>query len=589
VTAIDIRSEGTTHPGSLREENEDTFAIDPKLGLYAVFDGMGGHNAGDVAAQTARDLIVSEIASAAGTAGDTAGLLRRTLSAASATIFQQAQGRRDRHGMGTTAVVARVEGNKVTIAHVGDSRAYLLRGARLEQLTADHTVVAAMLAAGAITPEEAVHHPYKNVLSRSLGSRAEVDVDVQEVALLPGDRLLLCSDGLCGYASHEGIEQVLRAAESPVAATTDLIELALRGGGGDNVTAVVVFSGAAALPQATLILRESGAHEWWRRRELFLSEARNLGVTESPICANLDPAEALELVAGSLCEAVFHDLEQTSGIHSWTYAESLASGWLDRGGDYETLRALLDVLRDAAKAVVADIAAANASFAAVLEVEVMRSLIVIEKAVAGAIAERLRRLERELMVTQEESLRPRINTEQPTIPFLGGPRTDAADPEVQACLEQVLARALAATQSDSMITRLCLQQAHELAMQSSGGVELMLAARELHGEHDQGTMPLFEALEHARAAHLRDVKLSAVDVRLKASVMRRLAHAYQGMAHGVAVLIVDAGRPITDQLREMTEHTSRMRERVRRGELRITELEAQLAELAGPTILDEES
>jgi len=587
VTGLDVRSEGASHAGHLREENEDTFAIDPRLGLYAVFDGMGGHMAGDVAAQTARDLVVGEVAAAGAMA--TADLLRRALSSASGTIFEQAQGRRDRHGMGTTAVVARVEGDKVTIAHVGDSRAYLLRGSRLEQLTADHTVVAAMLAAGAITPEEAVHHPYKNVLSRSLGSRSEVEVEVQEVTLQPGDRLLLCSDGLSGYASQEAIEQVLRAAETPHAATSDLVELALRGGGGDNITAVVVFAGAAAVPQATLILRESGAHEWWRRRELFMSEARALGVAESPICVNLEPEEALDLVAGSLCEAIFHDLEQTSGIHAWTYAESLASGWLDRGGEYEALRALLDALRDAAKAVVADIAAANASFAAVLEVEVMRSLIVIEKAVAGALSERLRRLESELMVTQEESLRPRINTEQPTIPFLGGPRTEAAEPEVRACLEQALARVSAspALQAAAMITRLCLQQAHELAMQTSGGVELMQAARELQGELEQGLMPLFEGLEQARSGHFREVKLGAVDVDTKARALRRLAHAYQGLAHAVAISLVDAGRPITDQLREMTEATGRMRERVRRGEVRIAELEAQLAQLAAATLLEE--
>lgn len=580
---LQLQAEASTHAGHRRKDNEDALVCEPSLGLYGVFDGMGGHMAGDVASQTARDLVVETVRGRA--SEEPAAVLKEALTTASRQIFEQAQGRRDRHGMGTTAVVAIVRGTVATIAHVGDSRAYLLRGSRLQQMTADHTVVAAMLAAGAITPEESVHHPYKNVLSRCLGNQPEVLVEVQELPLLPGDRLLLCSDGLNGFAAEEAIEQILRGAEDPASAVADLIEAALRGGGGDNVTAVVLASGGMELPQATVILRESGAHEWWRRRELFLAEARTLGAARSPICANLPPEEALEVVAGSLCEAVFFDLQQTSGINAWTYGENLARGWLERGGEYEALRELLDLLREAAKGVLADIAAANASFAAVLEVEVTRSLIVVEKAVAGVIAEFLRQLESQLMLTHEESFRPRASTEQPTVPYLGGPRTDVPSPHVQACLHQVFAKVETMVAGSSMIGHSCLRQAHELAYQSSGGTEVLQAAQELCGEFEQGTMPVFEALEQTRELHLRELKVAAIDVDTKAEAMRRLALAYQSLAHGIGILVVDSGRPITDDLREMAEHTARMREQVRRKELRVAELEARLS---GATVVEGE-
>ncbi len=584
MKGLELSCEGVTHTGLLRKENEDTFATIPELGLFAVFDGMGGHSAGDVASASARDLIVGvcrERSSEPATE-----VLDAALTSASLAIYEQAKKRRDRHGMGTTAIVARVEGKKATLAHVGDSRAYLLRSTRLQQLTADHTVVAAMLNAGAITPEEALHHPYKNVLSRCLGNQREVQVDVDEVELEQGDRLLLCSDGLSSFASHEAIEQVLRGAEDASAAAADLIELALKGGGGDNVTVVVIFAGAEEIPNATVVLRESGAHEWWRRREQFKKEARHLGLASSPICSKLAPNEAVELIAGSLAEAIFHDLEQSTGIHSWTFAENLAAGWLQRGGDYTVLRDLLDLLRDATRAVVADVASSNSSFANLLEIEVVRALIVVESAVAGVIAGRLRDLERELMFTHEEQFKPRVSTEQPTVPFLGGPRTNPPSSEVVALMDVVLSDVLAqlGAEEASLVARSWAREAHQLARQSSGGVEVLQSARELYGEHDEGTMSLFEALSTARAVHLRCTRHADIDVELKASGVRRIAAGYQSLAHAIGILVVDAGRPITDQLKEMAEHTARLREQVRRGEGRLAVLEA---EFGGTTIVEE--
>ena len=143
--------------------------------------------------------------------------------------------------MGTTVVaLVMPRPNQALIAHVGDSRAYLLRKRRLRRLTADHTVVAELVTAGKLTPEQAIDHPHASVLSRNLGGLPTTDVDLLEVELLVGDRLLLCSDGLNGYATRSAIEQVLSGASTPDEATADLIDLAKRGGGGDNISAIVV-------------------------------------------------------------------------------------------------------------------------------------------------------------------------------------------------------------------------------------------------------------------------------------------------------------------------------------------------------------
>ena len=141
--------------------------------------------------------------------------------------------------MGTTVVACLIDGRRATVAHVGDSRAYLLRDRHLHRLTADHTIVAELVARGAIAPEEADRHAYKNVLSRNLGAKPVAAVDVSEVELQPGDRLMLCSDGLYGYAPAEAVHHLVASTDPPGEIVRDLIEAALRGGGGDNVTAIV--------------------------------------------------------------------------------------------------------------------------------------------------------------------------------------------------------------------------------------------------------------------------------------------------------------------------------------------------------------
>jgi hypothetical protein len=312
-----------------------------------------------------------------------------------------------------------------------------------------------------------------------------------------------------------------------------------------------------------------------------MAEAGNRRISESPLCAHLDAGEAVTMLAGNFFEAVFHDLEQTSGLNVWTYAENLASGWMDQGGHFDAFFDVLDELRGCVQMVLDDIARGSEAYAVSVEVAIYRALVVAEMAAAGVIAERLRSLESQLQTTHEETFRPRDNTEQPTIPFLGGPRLDAASEEVGACLRASFDKA-AYVLPESDLASVCLSRMHGLAVGSFGGSDVLALARELYDE-DNGTMPLFEALEQARHEQIRAMKTLDEQIEVKASATMRLARAYQSVANGVGVLVVDAGRPITDELREMAEHTSMLRKRARRLEEKLADLEAQLG---GATAID---
>src|SRR5262245_2114191 len=167
-----MRIAGDTNVGKVRTTNEDALIVEPRLGLYAVLDGMGGANAGDVAAQLARDTIRDFVLHRRVTLAPLQ-LLEAAILAASTAVHLAAQHQRERHGMGTTVVACLiVDPRNVVIGHVGDSRAYLLRDGRLQSLTRDHTIVEEMVARNLLTAEEAARHPYKNVLSRNLGGRS---------------------------------------------------------------------------------------------------------------------------------------------------------------------------------------------------------------------------------------------------------------------------------------------------------------------------------------------------------------------------------------------------------------------------------
>jgi PPM family protein phosphatase len=584
-----LAAHGVTHPGHVRRKNEDCYLADDELGLYLVLDGMGGHNAGDVASAMARDVIAREVRAHSGRKPPSP-VLEAALRAASAAVFGEARRNRDLTGMGTTAVAVLMAGERrAVIAHVGDSRAYVLRGGRLRLLTRDHTVVAELLARGALSSSEAAVHPYKSVLSRNLGGRSDARVDLTDLELEPGDRVLLCSDGLSGFASQEAMEQVLAGAEDAESAAAELIDLALRGGGGDNVTALVLELDAEAARDSTGDLRRAAAAAWWLRRELFEAEARRRGVHESPICAVLSPDEAIAIVAGNLCEAVHHDLEQAAGLHVWTYAENLSNGWLDQGGVYAALRDLLDRLREAALAVVADVAGSDERLAVALETGLLRALIVAEMAVAGAIGERMRRLE-QVMITADtrQTTAPPFSDEK-TVELTGVHKVEPPSPMVVACLERAWEECRAAGLDDAAAPQLAqvLEAAHRAALDTSPEADLAPAMRDLFGTRVMGEgalRPLLESLDRGRARHMRAVRGLGEAPSIRVAAMRRLSGVHAGLASALAALVVEAAHEVGERYHRATEATARMRAETARHEARISKLERDLAGATSPDV-----
>lgn len=582
--SLQVSAGGETHPGHVRNKNEDCFLADPELGLYLVLDGMGGHMAGDVASARARDVIRADVKSHLRRKPPPA-LLEDAINAASAAVHTDARRNRDLTGMGTTVVGCLLAERHAVIAHVGDSRAYLLHGGRLRLLTRDHTVVAELVARNALSAAEAQVHPYKSVLSRNLGGRPDAKVDLLELDLEEGDRLLLCSDGLSGFASHEAMEQVLAGAEDADRAAADLIELALRGGGGDNVTALVIDCGPEALAESTQELRQNAASTWWGRRDQFSREARARRVHESPICAVLSPDEAIAIVAGNLCEAIYHDLEQAAGLHVWTFAENLASGWLDQGGDYPALRDLLDRLRESALAVIAEIEAVDARLAVALETSVLRALIVSEMAVAGAIGERMRRVEDQLVTQHTRETTAPTFADEKTIPFTGAHRAEPPSPVVVACLERARAAGLAALPDldSAPQAAACIDAAHRAALHDgAGGEDPISAVRDLFGSRvmsEVALRPLIESLDVARLEHLRAVRDQRDDPAIRAAAVRRLAAVHQAMMGALALVVAESAQAVADQFRIATVRTARLRAEVGRAEARLSRLERELAQI----------
>jgi serine/threonine protein phosphatase PrpC len=230
-----------TDKGRVREGNEDAYLVEPPL--YAVADGMGGHRGGEVASQLALQTLAEAFREGALPLTD-------QVQAANRAVFERSGTDRAVAGMGTTLTAALVQGELAHLIHVGDSRAYLLRAGTLRQLTEDHTLVNRMVKAGEITAEEAEVHPHRNVITRSLGTEADVDIDEQDVGLLEGDRLLLCSDGLTGMITEGQIQAILEANPVTQDAADRLVRAANGAGGVDNIT-VVVLDVAAGEPEGT--------------------------------------------------------------------------------------------------------------------------------------------------------------------------------------------------------------------------------------------------------------------------------------------------------------------------------------------------
>jgi PPM family protein phosphatase len=230
--------------GRVRSENQD-FAIvstdrdDPDSHLLVVADGMGGHRGGATASRLAAATIESEYFRAdLPPEANTGEVLRDALLEANAAIYAQAQASAELRGMGTTCSALAVRGGLAWIAHVGDSRVYMVRRAGISQLTEDHSLVASMVREGLLTTSEAEVHPRRNVLQRSVGVAQDVEIDLLDpIAVEAGDTFILCSDGLHGQASDEELRQA--AAHDPETAVRMLVDLALERGAPDNVTVVV--------------------------------------------------------------------------------------------------------------------------------------------------------------------------------------------------------------------------------------------------------------------------------------------------------------------------------------------------------------
>jgi PPM family protein phosphatase len=224
---------GLSHRGRRRRHNEDAYVVQPPL--FAVADGMGGAKAGEVASALAADAVQES-----GNDGESGeARVAALIEEANRRVFRRASEDREASGMGTTMTVALVEADEVAIGHVGDSRAYLIRDGRLEQLTDDHSLVAELVRSGKLTPEEAETHPQRSVITRALGTEADVDVDTFSVQSAPGDLFLLCSDGLTSMVDDETIlDAVERNRDDLQEAAKALINAANRGGGEDNITVV---------------------------------------------------------------------------------------------------------------------------------------------------------------------------------------------------------------------------------------------------------------------------------------------------------------------------------------------------------------
>jgi serine/threonine protein phosphatase PrpC len=249
---LQISTGGATHVGMVRTNNEDCFRIVPTLHLYVLADGMGGEAHGEVASALAVETVVKHCIE--GVENSETPLLgepqpglnpnsQRLLSAvhlANQKVFQSAEQHPEQEGMGATLTAAWIDGTQLSVSHVGDSRVYLLRTGQLQQLTSDHSLVAEQVRRGILTTTEAEQSNLQSVLLRALGTQPEVEVDIEQVPLFPGDVLLLCSDGLTRMVTEPEIAGTLQAEPDPQRAAEKLVEHANEGGGIDNVSVIVV-------------------------------------------------------------------------------------------------------------------------------------------------------------------------------------------------------------------------------------------------------------------------------------------------------------------------------------------------------------
>jgi len=234
-------------PGCVRPDNQDSYLMALDQALFIVSDGMGGHQAGEVASQAVvkilSDLLQRRLQTLTTSSSRLIELvIREVVLEFNRSMRKESAGRMGLQGMGATLVLVWIRQKQATahLANMGDSRIYLLHKGKLAQLTEDHTITAFLLKHGVITPAQALEHPGQHQLSRYIGMEGEVYPDVQTVQLRPGDRLLLCSDGLTNMVSDEQIQKFLEQFPIPQKACTALIQSAKQAGGTDNITAMVI-------------------------------------------------------------------------------------------------------------------------------------------------------------------------------------------------------------------------------------------------------------------------------------------------------------------------------------------------------------
>ena len=248
--ALQIVSE--TDQGMVRSHNEDSVASDSSRGLVVLADGMGGYNAGEVASGMATTVIVTEMQrvldqqvsfEADPQTGKSVAqkLLRDHITKANTSIYQASQSQPQYSGMGTTLVVALFHDNKMTVAHIGDSRLYRMRGEELKQITKDHSLLQEQIDSGLITPEQAKLSANKNLVTRALGIDPAVEPEIHDYDTIPGDIYLLCSDGLCDMVSDEDIRMALQMLGANLKlCAQQLVQMANDNGGRDNVSGVLI-------------------------------------------------------------------------------------------------------------------------------------------------------------------------------------------------------------------------------------------------------------------------------------------------------------------------------------------------------------
>jgi serine/threonine protein phosphatase PrpC len=248
--AVKVQAAARTDLGLVRQNNEDNYYLAETIGLFVVADGMGGHASGEVASKMTVDIIRDyfkgtgkekpvQIGPYRKDCSDVTNRLASAVRLANMAVYEASGSHPELQKMGTTVVAALIDGNRLSIAHIGDSRLYLIRAGNIEQLTDDHSIVNEQVKRELITKEEASRSELKNILTRALGMAVDVEVDLAEMTMAPDDILILCSDGLSGMVEDDAMLSVIEESGDPSTACERLVAMANANGGKDNITVVI--------------------------------------------------------------------------------------------------------------------------------------------------------------------------------------------------------------------------------------------------------------------------------------------------------------------------------------------------------------